>query len=450
MPSIFTGGNAGIRALVERTNWKIIAHNRYWSANTDYAKANGGAWDFFVDPAGAGQMAVPLQQAFWEWLLTSSVTEWGLTTYEQDWLYNELEGTEALLTNVTLGRQWLVDMGAGAEAAGVSMQLCMAYPRHALATLEMPTATQIRASDDHVPGAGPRGGDSTIQWQMGYSSMLAWAIGLAPFKDNYWSTAQQPGSSCGKNATEITPSLHNAASTFSAGPVTPGDGVGMSDVAQILRACTASGRLLHPSRPMTALDSQVVGDVFGPAPGRPAGDVYATYSAVSGLVWDHVMGVNLKSAYAVTPADFAAIRGDLALRSDFAPAPSAPPAALAYALNADTLDPATLTVAPFGAASPITLTACAIADFQVAHTAPVLGNGWALLGELGKWVPVAEARFSNIQADAAQVSVEVAGQAGESIAVAFYDTAASKTVMVQCTLPESGRATAAVPSATCQ
>ena len=29
-------------------------------------------------------MAVPLQQEFWEWLLTSAVTEWGLTTYEQE------------------------------------------------------------------------------------------------------------------------------------------------------------------------------------------------------------------------------------------------------------------------------------------------------------------------------------------------------------------------------
>ena len=80
---VFDGGNAGIRAMVEETGWKIIAHNRYWDHETTYAKANGGQWDFFVDPAGDGTMAVPLEQAFWEWLLTSSVTEWGLTTYEQ-------------------------------------------------------------------------------------------------------------------------------------------------------------------------------------------------------------------------------------------------------------------------------------------------------------------------------------------------------------------------------
>ena len=86
-PGWLTGGNAGIRALVEQTGWKVIAHNRYWSPRTNYATQNGGAWEFFIDAAGTGDgMAVPLEQQFWVWLLTSSVAEWGLTTYEQDWL----------------------------------------------------------------------------------------------------------------------------------------------------------------------------------------------------------------------------------------------------------------------------------------------------------------------------------------------------------------------------
>jgi hypothetical protein len=450
MTNIFTDGNAGIRALVEKTNWKITAHNRWWSANTDYAKANGGAYDFFVDPEGRGDMAVPVQQEFWEWLLTSSVTEWGLTTYEQDWLYNELEGNLWLLNNVTLGRQWLMQMGAGAQAAGVSIQLCMAYPRHALQSVEMPTATQIRASDDHVPGR--TGGSSTTQWNLAHSSLLAWAIGLAPFKDNYWSSAQQPGSSCGNNATEVTPSLHNAASTFSAGPVTPGDGVGFSDVPQIMRSATASGQLLQPSRPMTALDASMAGAVKG--------TVMATYSAVSGLLWDHVLGANLPSAYAVTVGDLAAIRADLPLRSAAAVGtlaafvlPSEPAAAagsaVAYSLDADSLEPASLQVQPFDGANGIPLKACGLADFQVWHTAPVLPSGYALLGELSKWVPVSEARFSDVQSDAAQASVAVRGQAGELVTVSWWDSAAQKAVQVACTLPEGGSAVVSVPSAVC-
>jgi hypothetical protein len=87
MPSVFAGGNLGIREMVNQTGWQITAHNRYWSADTNYAKANGGDWDFYVDPKGQGNnMAVPLQQSFWEMLLSSSWTEWGTSgTYEQDW-----------------------------------------------------------------------------------------------------------------------------------------------------------------------------------------------------------------------------------------------------------------------------------------------------------------------------------------------------------------------------
>lgn len=83
MPTIFTGGDDGIRALAAATGWKIIAHNRYWAANTNWATANGGQWDFYVDSPGSpagGQMAVPLQQEFWEWLLGNSAKEWGLST----------------------------------------------------------------------------------------------------------------------------------------------------------------------------------------------------------------------------------------------------------------------------------------------------------------------------------------------------------------------------------
>ena len=61
-----------------------MAHNRYWSKDNDYARANGGNYEFYLDGLN-GDMAVPLEQSFWEYLLPSARAEWGLTTYEQDW-----------------------------------------------------------------------------------------------------------------------------------------------------------------------------------------------------------------------------------------------------------------------------------------------------------------------------------------------------------------------------
>ena len=38
-------------------------------------------------------------------------------------------------------------------------------------------------------------------------------------------------------------------------------------------------------------------------------------------------------------------------------------------------------------------------DFQLHTVSPVLGNGWALLGEPDKWVSVSAARFSQLEYD---------------------------------------------------
>ena len=53
-------------------------------------------------------------------------------------------------------------MDAGAEVAGVTIQLCMAFPRHALQTVEMGQATQIRASQDHAPELGGQYGNLQV------------------------------------------------------------------------------------------------------------------------------------------------------------------------------------------------------------------------------------------------------------------------------------------------
>ena len=38
----------------------VIAHNRFWSPKTPYAKQNGGEFDFLIDTKSG--MALPLQQ----------------------------------------------------------------------------------------------------------------------------------------------------------------------------------------------------------------------------------------------------------------------------------------------------------------------------------------------------------------------------------------------------
>ena len=38
----------GADYVYNETGWPVVAHNRWWSGDTDYAKQNGGAWEFAV------------------------------------------------------------------------------------------------------------------------------------------------------------------------------------------------------------------------------------------------------------------------------------------------------------------------------------------------------------------------------------------------------------------
>lgn len=58
--------------------------------------------------------------------------QWGLRVYEQDWLDDEFDDIPALLSDVTLGRQWLMQMGSAAARNGLTIQYCMSHVRHIL------------------------------------------------------------------------------------------------------------------------------------------------------------------------------------------------------------------------------------------------------------------------------------------------------------------------------
>ena len=69
---------------------------------------------------------------------------WGLKVYEQDWLDREVLHLGELTRSATLGDTWLGQIGSAADAHGLSVQFCMAYPRHVLASAGLPAVTQAR------------------------------------------------------------------------------------------------------------------------------------------------------------------------------------------------------------------------------------------------------------------------------------------------------------------
>ncbi|CAF3461268.1 unnamed protein product [Rotaria socialis] len=84
-----------------------------------------------------------------------------------------------LCQSIHLGKQWLTSMGYAAHLFNINIQYSMNLPRHALQASEIDRVTQARVSDDYYIHINRQ----ISQWNIGISSMLANAIGIAPFKD---------------------------------------------------------------------------------------------------------------------------------------------------------------------------------------------------------------------------------------------------------------------------
>ncbi|KAH9500570.1 hypothetical protein Btru_072295 [Bulinus truncatus] len=220
---------------------------------------------------------------------------WDITVYEtlQDWLNKETDDNRIVLSDLYIGRKWLVGMGKGAEAFGeIGIQYCTAYSKHILQSVEIPTVTQARVSHDYTPGLR--------QWDIGITSMFADAVGLAPYKDTFWTTTTQPGSPY-VNKTEPQPELQILLSTLSTGPVGPGDGIGFINLTVLMRCCDSNGQILQPSKPATAIDDQIKRKAFGSYPG-PDGELYTTYTNISGYAFGIAFAADLKNIYDLTPS----------------------------------------------------------------------------------------------------------------------------------------------------
>jgi len=366
-------------------------------------------------------LALPLEQRFWDDLLRNA-SDWGMVVYEQDWLYTEFLGLNATQT-ATGARKWLTQMSTAAARVGVTIQYCMEMARFVLQSSTLASVTQIRASDDYNPAGDsnctPPACNLPVQsntYYIGTTSLLAWALDLAPSKDSFWSTSAQPGNPYGGVA-ERYPAMQAAVAALSRGPVQVSDGVGYSDRELILRTCDEAGRLLQPSRPATALDaafhrSAGVGD--GPlAKYANVLPITATHTAIGDWKWAHILAINLAEPFTVLPTHLRPT--DLGAGE--------------HVVYEGTR------VSDF--ARGVTIPACGAGDFRLYHVAPRLANGWAYLGELSKFVPVAEARTRSLRFDVSSVAVALAGAAGEVVDLTFLAPNGT-LVSAECVLSAAG------------
>eukprot|EP00466_Bigelowiella_natans_P005419 jgi/Bigna1/88692/estExt_fgenesh1_pg.C_360112 len=487
----------GLDYVYNHTNWPYIAHNRFWSNNTDYAQQNGGDFKFCMDD----KKSFPLEQSFWEFLFDYGKS-WGLYVYEQDWLFGEDDMNHCTLSSATSARTWLLQMGRSAHKHGVYIQYCMEPSRFVLQSVEIPQVSQARASEDYKPGSD--------QWRIGITSIFGDALALAPLKDNFWSNSSE----IGRYGTQVEeyPDLQAAVSTLSTASVLPSDSMFSPNVSLILKSVRADGMLLKPDSPAKMTDKAIISQLRPQSSSSSVttptiiGDLWISHSYVSGLVFPQVFAAE-SSAYSLGVEEIVEScsvelnleeeeeedknDGDTAKEERCLPSMFSSSSFSSLYLAVNTASPHPLKTLTYVSSSSfsssigdraqqppshmLNLPKTTKASFEVWSLSPVLRNGWSLLGDVSKWVPVASKRFqqieeigrgnrgeminNNISGMASQLSASILGSPGETVTVyAAYlknrqdlESLESSLILFSatCVLPESGSSRVTFPQKTC-
>jgi len=244
----------------------LITHARWIDPSSPYHKIYQMSGNVVTDPqywnATAGYLA-------------SS----GVTTYEQDWLDDKAH-TDFNLTDPEL---FLGNMASSLAQHGLTVQYCMASPRHFLQSVKHGNVTTIRTSEDRFVPA---------RWtKFLYTSRLASALGLWPFTDVLMST-------------EIGNLL---VATLSGGPVGIGDPIGAISGSNLLRVARGDGVIVKPDVPLAPIDSSYFGAAHAPDLTQVAGvQIAAAHTDFGTLRTFYVLGYAPGGDASVTfqPSDF--------------------------------------------------------------------------------------------------------------------------------------------------
>ena len=417
--------------------------------------ATSPPWENFMG-GNAGRVAPHDAEAFYA-LLMARCRGWGCIGFEIDFLDMQYLGFPDALTTPGAFERFLGGLSAAGAAAGVPVQLCMPLPSDVLASVALPGVSNIRASDDDdldYAGAG--------RWRIGLTSLLQGALDVRPFMDAVWTQAAQPPYTYVQQATE----LGVAISALSTGPVGLGDGLRATNASLVAAAVALNGVILKPSLPAAPVDAFFrygagggaplqlaraelwAAPSFIPATAPPLGGGLArfeggrrrlparlraplrTFPAVTDCPHWSVLAVDVPAAAGVLlrPGDLtpSLLRCGAA---GFVALPWAPGFAALAARCGDGA-PVLGCVAPLpsgglpiatGAAAPPPGARGGPHNFDILSLAPVHaeGGGWALLGEVAKFVRVAPVRFPSSRAAGGGLVTCVAGAAGEVVRVAL-------------------------------
>jgi len=384
----------GLAEFQRQLGLPLVAHNRYCSDQSPYCQKYGCVYSKGDKREGA----YPLEPAFWDEIMNSA-KKYGITVYEQDWLYTHMDMIPWMRSGLHNAESWYDTMAHAAEKRGLTMQLCMASPEFFMQNLKHPNETHARTSHDYKGGL-----PKAFFWPPFHKvGLFAYAVGLWPFKDNFQSTAgQRPSYNILPEANPVEEALVSA---LSGGPVGPSDKIGASDASLILRTCRMDGLLLKPDRPATPIDimflynkSNIVG---GKRPWVVTSESRHEFGKTTYLAAFNLWPAQMYEPF-VTFAE-AGISGKHLIYNYMTGK---------YRIASDKIN--------FGIMPPEK------AFYYV--LCPMLPNGMAVIGETGKFITLSRKRFPSVKLEQDALALSIEGVPGEELKLKIYCPRAPKVV----------------------
>jgi hypothetical protein len=337
-PTVFP---EGLAAFQKRIGLPLITHNRWIDPESPYHKHYDISGIAAVDPK------------FWKEIMgyTSSAN---VVTYEQDWLNVIYKYSPALGTTLTAGDAFTDGMARAAQEKGMSLQYCMALPRHFLQGARYGNLTTIRTSGDRF---------TRSKWDTFlYTSRLASALGIWPWADVFMSTEMD----------------NVLIATLSGGMVGIGDKIGAENKENLLRAVRLDGVIIKPDAPLLPIDAMYTSDASGMV---TADESRSPPPMIASAHTDHGA---LRTAYV-----FAYSRGSEEAKTAFTPAQ------VGVQREVYLYDALARTARRMAASESFTFD---LAPNETAYfvLAPVSSAGVALFGDDSKFVPDGRKRIASI------------------------------------------------------
>ncbi|CAK0845740.1 unnamed protein product [Prorocentrum cordatum] len=417
--------------------------SEYFNATSQWTSVKS---DASVCPGYDFQDVAPHQsRAFYDWFFAKGLTV-GMVSFEPDFMNQNYNCVPAFTRSATNATIWQHGMADAALAKNLSIQWCYAAPTDVLASLKMPAVTNFRVSTDFCYGNS---------WDVGVSSLLVWAVAAAPSKDTLWTSDngrfQVAGCPWTPDHENPGTELHVVLALMTTGPVGISDGIGFTNARLIMRTMRADGMLLKPSKPATSVDSSLAR-----SPRSPPGVVYSTFSGSSKqeVMAHYFVSFMMKTNWTIAADDFypplrAGTTYVYRRFRDGARCTNGTAGALCVATLLGSGDVSKLAL-PIPKSDWSNTTGGTNYAPIVITVFPVCASGWALLGDLTKYVAVSTVRFQNVVCTAKGISAVVLGLPGEIVTVTFLkphgeSTVASESLELTLAIPSHGSASLDLP-----